>query len=97
MKTITVQAATTPDNITRQILQALKSGNILIKSTSKWKEEVDGEIVLGDTHKDISIQVGEGYYVVGKSFGKGNGFYIRSWEGKGNLIEELTIANNARK
>lgn len=82
---------TKPTNM-KKLLDQLKKLGIAVTSTQPWSPVVDGEIQLGGEYKSCHVQVGRGYYEVGRVKGTGKKcriFYIR---GKGNLASELQTA-----
>ena len=54
----------------------------------------DAEIQLGGAYDGISIQIGGGYYYVGREMEDGSFLHI---EGKENLLKELTEALNEKE
>lgn len=70
------------------IAQLTKLG-IKITSTAPWNPYVDGEIQLGGKYRSVHLQVGRGYYQIGRTNGSGKKCRIFYVPGKGNLKAEL--------
>lgn len=76
----------------QKILKDLKGLGIQVKSTQPLTRLEDGMIELGGDYSDYHIQLGRGYYVVGREMKDGS-FLFKDGDGQlGQELRSLSIA-----